>query len=842
MRFPLDTRRVRHYYRDRSSMLSSSDQGSLMHTRVITRALTVALVLGMLSGPEASAQAPRLVDGTGLEWFFTDDVAADASFVGAVAADTSGGGTHLSVLADAFDGYGALAVAVDGGSAVAYASAWTGATECNGRQMVLPATTVNGVTVSRKVYVPAADGFARWLNIVTNTSGATKSVQLHVSGNLGSDAGTTIGATSSGDAIADTSDLWVTTYKAFQQDASSAPRIAHVLQSPGAAAPVVAVAFANGSDTPSWTYQTQVPAGATIIVMHYAAGLASIEDAGLKAAQLASLPPGSLTCMSAAEQQQVVNMQPGVIPSGPQTMFPAGVTITSPTTAPSFSAGAPFLTLGGTAGPAGLESVTWSSDRGFSGTALGSSAWTIPAARVLPGANTITVHANYVGGHTLTDTLSVSLDTLTYMLPEGSTGSFFSTDVLIANPNDTEVDASVRFIRPDGGVIVQVPRTLAPHSRTTISLDEQPGLANVGALSTIVTAAAATPLVVERTMFWDDSGYGSHGAMALDGPRTRFVFAEGSQGFFDTYLLLANPNSAPAQATVTFYPEGSVPVIRTYTVPATSRFNVYAGTVPELANRSFSIALDSDLPIVAERAMYFGTPLFNGGHDSPGVSTAATRWQFAEGASGSFFDTYYLLGNATARDSAVVMTYQLPDGTALTVNRTVPAYGRLTVLAENEHPSLADTSFGLSIVASEPITAERSMYWSGNGNTWFEAHNAFGTNEPGMKWGLAEGRVGTARNFETFILIGNASMTDTMVRVTFLRTDGSTVLREYMVGANSRFNVFVNAMVPELADEEFGAVVEVLQGGPVTVERSLYNSTNGVQFAGGTTTQAVRLP
>ena len=46
-------------------------------------------------------------------------------------------------------------------------------------------------------------------------------------------------------------------------------------------------------------------------------------------------------------------------------------------------------------------------------------------------------------------------------------------------------------------------------------------------------------------MFWDESDYGSHGGTAVDGPRTRWLFAEGSQGFFSTFVLLANAGASP---------------------------------------------------------------------------------------------------------------------------------------------------------------------------------------------------------------------------------------------------------------------------------------------------------
>jgi hypothetical protein len=291
-----------------------------------------------------------------------------------------------------------------------------------------------------------------------------------------------------------------------------------------------------------------------------------------------------------------------------------------------------------------------------------------------------------------------------------------------------------------------------------------------------------------------------------------------------------------------FLPESGLVVTRNYDVRPSARLNVYAGGIPELVNKSFSIRVESDVPIIAERAMYFGSPLFSGGHNSVGVPLPATRWFFGEGATGSFFNTFFLLGNTSSRQATVQMTYRLTSGPPVVINRVVPAFSRLTVDAATQDAALADASFALEVTSDEPIIAERSMYWSIASGAWYEAHNATGVNEPGLKWGLAEGRVGMARDFQTYILVGNTTAEETTVRATFLRVGGGTVSKQYVVAPNSRFNIHVNSMVPELRDEEFGAVLEVIDGGPIIVERSLYNTSGGQVFAAGTNTSAVRLP
>ena len=105
------------------------------------------------------------------------------------------------------------------------------------------------------------------------------------------------------------------------------------------------------------------------------------------------------------------------------------------------------------------------------------------------------------------------------------------------------------------------------------------------------------------------------------------------------------------------------------------------------------------------------------------------------------------------------------------------------------------------------------MYWPGTAATWSEAHNAFGTTETGVKWGLAEGRRGGPRAFESYILIANPSEQDAPVKVTFLKPDGTTsvVVRDgqpfVLVPAHSRENVGP----AEMPLGEFGATRRVDQ-------------------------------
>ena len=190
--------------------------------------------------------------------------------------------------------------------------------------------------------------------------------------------------------------------------------------------------------------------------------------------------------------------------------------------------------------------------------------------------------------------------------------------------------------------------------------------------------------------------------------------------------------------------------------------------------------------------MYFGTArLFDGGHESTGVPAGAQSWFLAEGATGPFFETFVLIGNPNPAVATVVVTFLTDGGQTVVRNKTVPANGRLTINIESEDPILANAAVSTAVVASQPVVVERAMYWPGPPSTWAEAHNSFGSTVVSARWGLAEGRVGMDHGFETYILLANPNTTAANVQITFLRANGSTVVKTFTVNPSSRFNVAV---------------------------------------------------
>ena len=135
-------------------------------------------------------------------------------------------------------------------------------------------------------------------------------------------------------------------------------------------------------------------------------------------------------------------------------------------------------------------------------------------------------------------------------LAEGATGAFFDTRLAIANPTAQPALVLTRFQRGDGTTIRDY-RVVPPMSRTTIDVDQVPGL-EAAEFSTLVEADVQ--VVADRTMTWGDGAYGSHAERGiLTRTATKWYFAEGATlGNFNLFYLIQNPNAQTAQVKVTY--------------------------------------------------------------------------------------------------------------------------------------------------------------------------------------------------------------------------------------------------------------------------------------------------
>jgi cyclophilin family peptidyl-prolyl cis-trans isomerase len=131
----------------------------------------------------------------------------------------------------------------------------------DGQTVVMPPQSLAGLTVSRKISVPSTGNqdFAQTIDVFQNNTDSDISTNVSVVGNLGSDAATTVFATSDGTSIVSPNDLWFGTDDG--EDGGGTPAIIHYIHGPGALQPDSVDVI---GDNVRWTYPLTGRAGQTV--------------------------------------------------------------------------------------------------------------------------------------------------------------------------------------------------------------------------------------------------------------------------------------------------------------------------------------------------------------------------------------------------------------------------------------------------------------------------------------------------------------------------------------------------------------------------------------------------
>ena len=456
-------------------------------------------------------------------------------------------------------------------------------------------------------------------------------------------------------------------------------------------------------------------------------------------------------------------------------------------------------------------------------------------------------------------------DLKTWYFAEGSTAPFlpFEQEILIGNPTGSEVTVELRFFPQDGGPVNEGALVVKPYSRQGINARQFVG-SNVGFSLEVKTSA---DVVVERSMYWGGGlfnfpGYNTGAitdmragtnSVGVNGLRTSWSFAEGSAGFFDTYVLVSNPGAAPATIAVNYYTSQGEQVTVNEVVPAGQRRTYFANDALRTAlgarpQFDFATEVTSDVGIVAERAMYWNG--FQGGHSTMGVTPQAA-WLFAEGAQfDNALSTYVLLFNPNAEAITVETNFYGANGLLQPVLQTIPARSRAQIFA-GEYDTLRNQSFSIAStsVGNVPFVAERAVYKT-TGGALGEGTVTAGVTTAALKWGFAEGQEGgfaqyqnpadpDRRLFTTYYLVLNNTDTTAFVRgIFYLETPGAEPGGqgvEFTLEVNPRSRgTFAPQVLPGLGNRKFAAFFE--SNVPVVMERAMYwgNGIRGAHASTGT--------
>ncbi len=234
----------------------------------------------------------------------------------------------------------------------------------------------------------------------------------------------------------------------------------------------------------------------------------------------------------------------------------------------------------------------------------------------------------------------------------------------------------------------------------------------------------------------------------------------------------------------------------------------------DIGAKDASIRLDSDRPVIPERAMYRNDR--REGHDSIGTVAPALDYYLAEGTTAWGFTTYVLIQNPNPSEPSVNVVYMTDAGPVLHPENPIvmPASSRETFRVNDFLPG---EDFSTQVTGTQPIIAERAMYWD-NG-TGEAMHDSIGMNSPHVNFYLPDGEVGA--DVETWTLVQNPNATAVDVEVTYMTPDGlGNVTVPATIPANSRmtFNMADAGITGQAAIMVHCATA----GSRVMAERAMY--------------------
>ena len=234
---------------------------------------------------------------------------------------------------------GALLSIVRNGNSTPFTGAQFAASSLSGRQISVEQDGIDGLNITRRVYIPQDGYFARYLELISNPGAQNITVDVNLATNfrqivLKLDLNNVIFhsnnlaqviLTSSGDNILNIADpnnpdRWVTLSGPVDQDPfnfdalaeTPIPTIADVFDGPGAAlAPTSAGLVQNpsgSSDTLSETFgSVTIPAGGTVGILHFLSQENLYESANASATRLEQLPPEALAGLSPIDLSAISN-------------------------------------------------------------------------------------------------------------------------------------------------------------------------------------------------------------------------------------------------------------------------------------------------------------------------------------------------------------------------------------------------------------------------------------------------------------------------------------------------------------------------------------------------------
>lgn len=207
----------------------------------------------------------------------------------------------------------------------------------------------------------------------------------------------------------------------------------------------------------------------------------------------------------------------------------------------------------------------------------------------------------WTGGHCVMGATSPAKE---WYFAEGTTREGFEEYLCIQNPNTEPMTVVLEVISGDGqGEPITRSYRVPDRRRLTVDMNQVAGPGK----DISVSLKSDYAFVAERAMYFNyqDSVTGGHILMGANRAKDSWFFAEGYTGpGFDEWICIQNPGEIPADIEITYYPEQGSALTTSHRVPAGSRHTVSVNRDAG-SNLSLSAQVDSSVPVICERSMYF---------------------------------------------------------------------------------------------------------------------------------------------------------------------------------------------------------------------------------------------
>lgn len=292
-----------------------------------------------------------------------------------------------------------------------------------------------------------------------------------------------------------------------------------------------------------------------------------------------------------------------------------------------------------------------------------------------------------------------------WYLAEGCSAFGFETWLLIGNPGGTPATCGITYM-VEGEGPVAVTKTVPANSRASFNMAD-----DIGAKNASIKVESDVPVIPERSMYRNNRTEG-HCSIGTTTPSADFYLAEGSTAWgFTTWVLVQNPNPGPASVTLTYMTPAGPVAAEPVSLPPNTRLSINANA--QVSNTDTSVHVHGDVPLVAERAMYWNNGTGEACHDSIGLAAPHNEFYLPDGQTSAGRKTWTLVQNPSDMDVTVEVRY-LTDtaGGNLVFQDVVAANSRKTYAMSD---LLASGRAAIQVTSKTPggsIIVERSMYWN----------------------------------------------------------------------------------------------------------------------------------